>query len=219
MLQFYSIRKLKVIITDAFATITEDSLENTCREIYYRLDVLRATKRGTCWSVLMCCKQTSWVLIWEKICLYCTYSSFLVINIWNQGKNLCSPCIYIYVYIYVYGDVFHSYLSCWLLVLRRSKKNVWSEMLLRTGPFIQKSCRYQEWRLRLFSPLCTQFNRPHHMFCLSQTVMSYCKLLNILRVAMLWITQKTKTRSPKYLVDIHLGLQIYFTHKYDHTIT
>ena len=31
-------------ITDAFATITEDMLENTWRENYYRLDVLRATK-------------------------------------------------------------------------------------------------------------------------------------------------------------------------------
>jgi hypothetical protein len=34
---------LKARITDAFATITEDMLENTWREIDYRLDV-RATK-------------------------------------------------------------------------------------------------------------------------------------------------------------------------------
>ena len=38
------ITKLKVRITDAFATITEDMLENTWRGIDYRLDVLRATK-------------------------------------------------------------------------------------------------------------------------------------------------------------------------------
>ena len=38
------ITNLKARITDAFATITEDMLENTCREIDYRLDVLRATK-------------------------------------------------------------------------------------------------------------------------------------------------------------------------------
>jgi len=38
---------LKARITDAFATITEDMLENTWREIDYRLDVLRATKRST----------------------------------------------------------------------------------------------------------------------------------------------------------------------------
>jgi hypothetical protein len=44
MLQFYSITKLKARIKNAFGTITEDSLENTCREIDYRLDVLRATK-------------------------------------------------------------------------------------------------------------------------------------------------------------------------------
>ena len=38
------IRNLKARITHAFATITEDILGNTWREIYYRLDVLRATK-------------------------------------------------------------------------------------------------------------------------------------------------------------------------------
>jgi len=38
------ITNLKARITDAFATITEDMLENTCREIDYRLNVLRATK-------------------------------------------------------------------------------------------------------------------------------------------------------------------------------
>jgi len=38
------IRNLKARITDAFATITEEMLENTWREIDYRLDVLRATK-------------------------------------------------------------------------------------------------------------------------------------------------------------------------------
>ena len=35
---------LKAKITDAFATITEDMLENTWRETDYRLDVLSATK-------------------------------------------------------------------------------------------------------------------------------------------------------------------------------
>jgi len=35
---------LKARITDAFATRTEDMLENTWREIDYRLDILRATK-------------------------------------------------------------------------------------------------------------------------------------------------------------------------------
>ena len=34
----------KARITDAFATITEDMLQNTWREIDYRLDVLRTTK-------------------------------------------------------------------------------------------------------------------------------------------------------------------------------
>jgi len=38
------ITNLKARITDDFATITEDMLENTWRGIDYRLDVLRATK-------------------------------------------------------------------------------------------------------------------------------------------------------------------------------
>ena len=38
------ITNLKARITDAFATITEDMLENTWRETDYRLDVLRASK-------------------------------------------------------------------------------------------------------------------------------------------------------------------------------
>ena len=38
------ITNLKARITDAFATITENMLENTWRKIYYPLDVLRATK-------------------------------------------------------------------------------------------------------------------------------------------------------------------------------
>ena len=38
------ITNLKARIADVFATITEDMLENTWREIEYRLDVLRATK-------------------------------------------------------------------------------------------------------------------------------------------------------------------------------
>jgi len=35
---------LEAKITDAFATIIEDMLENTWRETDYRLDVLRATE-------------------------------------------------------------------------------------------------------------------------------------------------------------------------------
>jgi len=38
------ITNLKARITSAFATITEDMLNNTWREIDYRLDDLRATK-------------------------------------------------------------------------------------------------------------------------------------------------------------------------------
>ena len=38
------ITNLKARITDAFATITGDMLENTWRDIDYRLDVFRATK-------------------------------------------------------------------------------------------------------------------------------------------------------------------------------
>ena len=38
------ITNLQARITDAFATVTEDMLENKWREIDYRLDVLRATR-------------------------------------------------------------------------------------------------------------------------------------------------------------------------------
>jgi hypothetical protein len=38
------ITNLNARITDAFATVTEDMLENTWREIVYRSGVLRATK-------------------------------------------------------------------------------------------------------------------------------------------------------------------------------
>jgi len=51
-------------------------------------------KMITFWSALMCCKKNSWVTFWKKkLYLYFTYSSFLVINVCNQGKTLCSPCI------------------------------------------------------------------------------------------------------------------------------
>jgi len=38
------ITNLKARLTDAYATINEDTLADTWREINYRLDVLRATK-------------------------------------------------------------------------------------------------------------------------------------------------------------------------------
>ena len=38
------ITNLKARIADVFATVTEDMLENTWREIDYQLDILRATK-------------------------------------------------------------------------------------------------------------------------------------------------------------------------------
>jgi len=38
------ITNMKARITDTFATITEDMLENTWRETDYQLDILRATK-------------------------------------------------------------------------------------------------------------------------------------------------------------------------------
>jgi hypothetical protein len=42
----------------------------------------------------MCCKKTSWVeLHFEEKKHVCIPSSFLVINVCNQGKTSCSPCI------------------------------------------------------------------------------------------------------------------------------
>ena len=34
-----------------------------------------------------------YIYIYMCVCLYSTYSSFLVIEVCNQGKTLCSPCI------------------------------------------------------------------------------------------------------------------------------
>ena len=83
---------LKARITDAFATIAEDMLGNTWRETDYRLDVLRATK-GAHVEVHKCCKKKLLELHFgKKKSLYSTYSSFVVINVCNQGKTLCSPC-------------------------------------------------------------------------------------------------------------------------------
>jgi len=66
------ITNLKAIITDAFTTITEDMLENTWREIDYRLDVLLATK-GAHVEVYWCVvKKTSCVTFWRKKSLYFT---------------------------------------------------------------------------------------------------------------------------------------------------
>ena len=50
-------------------------------------------KRSTRWSVLMCCKKLLELHFEKKKkCLSSTYSSFLVINVCNQGNTLCSPC-------------------------------------------------------------------------------------------------------------------------------
>ena len=95
-----NITNLKARITDAFGTITEDMLENTWREIDYRLDVLRATK-GAHVEVYWCVvKKTSWATFFKKS-LYSTYSSFLVINVCNQGKTLCSPCVFLFHVVFL----------------------------------------------------------------------------------------------------------------------
>jgi len=86
------ITNLKARITNAFATITEDMLENTWREIDHRLDVLHATK-GASVEVCYCVVKNllSWVAFWKKKYV-CIPRSFLVINVCNLGKTLCSPC-------------------------------------------------------------------------------------------------------------------------------
>ena len=67
-------------------------LENTWREIDYRLDVPRATK-GAHVEVYWCVVKKKKLLelhFEKKKCLYSTYSS-VVINVCNQGKTLRSP--------------------------------------------------------------------------------------------------------------------------------
>ena len=93
------ITNLKARVTYAFATITEDMLENTWRKNEYRLDVLRATK-GAHVEAYWCLVKRILELHLKKICLYFTYNSFLVINVCNQRKNLCSPCISIVLILF-----------------------------------------------------------------------------------------------------------------------
>ena len=80
------ITNLKARITDAFATITEDMLENTC-VIDYRLD-LRATT-GAHTEVYLCVViktlELSYILKKKYIYIYVSIPSrFLVINVCNQ---------------------------------------------------------------------------------------------------------------------------------------
>jgi len=48
----------------------------------------------------------------KKICLYSTYSSFLVINVCNQGKPLSSPCMSRHVVIIVYIQLEQPSVEC-----------------------------------------------------------------------------------------------------------
>ena len=92
------VTNLKTRITDAFGTVTEDMLENTWREIDYRLDVLCSIKGHVlkCTNVVLK-KKLLELHFGGKKCLYSTYGSFLVINVCNQGKTLCSPCTSTYI--------------------------------------------------------------------------------------------------------------------------
>jgi len=51
------IKNLKARITDAFATISEDMLENTWGRIWLSIRRSVCNKRSTCWSVLVCCEK------------------------------------------------------------------------------------------------------------------------------------------------------------------
>jgi len=117
------ITNLKARMTDAFATITVDMLENTWREIDYRLDVLRATE-GAHVEVYWCVvkkKLLELSYILKKKIYVCIPRSFLVINVCNQGKTLCSPCRTIIVLV-----------ENWSLTLREEHRlRVFHNMVLR----------------------------------------------------------------------------------------
>jgi len=85
------ITDLKARITDDFATITEDMLENTWREIDYRVDVLRATKGAHVEVLLMCCKKKLLELSYILERNTCFPRNFRVINVCNQGKTYAQP--------------------------------------------------------------------------------------------------------------------------------
>jgi len=71
------ITNLKARITKAFATVTEDMLENTWREIHYRLDVLRATK-GAHVEVYSCVLKNFLIYILKKIYIYICFPRAVV---------------------------------------------------------------------------------------------------------------------------------------------
>jgi len=48
----------------------------------------------------MCCKKTSWIELHLKKNIYvCILHCFLVINVCNKGKTLCSPCILLMLHV------------------------------------------------------------------------------------------------------------------------
>jgi len=108
-------------------------------------------------------KQILYIYICIYICIYiyvyiCRLISFLplmlvfgsamkqeISSIWNATQDpafykqilyiYIYVCIYMYIYIYIFVDLFLSYLSCWFLVVRWSRKYLRSEMLLKRPAF------------------------------------------------------------------------------------
>jgi len=112
------ITNLKARITGAFATLTLDMLENTWREIDYRVDVLRATK-GAHVEVYWCVVKNflSWVTFWEKTSwfeLHFGKKNFLSwVTFW--GKNFLG-------WVTFWGKNFLSWVTFW------EKKTSWVEL-------------------------------------------------------------------------------------------
>ena len=104
--QFQILQIWRARITEAFATITEDMLENTWREIDYRLDVLRKTK-GAHVEMYWCAVKKPWFELHFLKKVFIPHS-LLVINVCKQGEILCSLCIsFIYKYMCVCVYVFN----------------------------------------------------------------------------------------------------------------
>ena len=89
-----NITNLKARITDVFCYSNWRHVGEHVERKWLSIRRSPCNKRSICWSVLMYCKKNflSWVTFWKKN--VCIPSSFLVINVCNQGKTLCSPCTF-----------------------------------------------------------------------------------------------------------------------------
>jgi len=74
-----------------------------------------------------------------NMCSFCIPLSFLVISVCNEGKTLCSPCIYVYIYMYIYIDIYiYTYIYIYIYI-HTYIRALWACNVIRITPLV-KSC-------------------------------------------------------------------------------